>query len=61
MKLFNAFQFTILFMSWPFILNWLDGATFAGHGALWYAAAVAFVIHFGFSVLAAYEMICLEK
>lgn len=57
MKLFNAFQFVILFIAWPFILQWLAGATFAGAAALWYAACVAFLVHFGFSIAAAYSLI----
>lgn len=50
MRLFNSFQFVVLFAAWPFIIDWLGNASFAGHSAMWYAAVVAYLVQFAFSV-----------
>lgn len=52
MIFFNAFQLTVLFATWPFIIQWLHTANFAAHGVLYWVAMVAYVIHFGFNIFA---------
>ncbi len=57
MRLFNAFQLVVLFVVWPWIIQWLHSAGFAGHSALFYAASAAYVVHFGFMVFFVHEAI----
>lgn len=57
MRIFNAFQMTLLFCAWPFIINFLSAATFAGAGALYWVAIIAFVAQFCFTVAAYCEVV----
>lgn len=50
MKTFNAFQLTLLFVCWPFIITWLKTAEFYAAGSLFYVACAAFLFHFGMTV-----------
>ena len=46
MIVFNAFQIVIAFVAWPFLIQWLNEATFRGAGAAFWAAIVCYVVAF---------------
>jgi len=52
MKVFNSFQAVVLFALWPFIVQWLRGAEFAGHTAAFWAAIAAYIAGFVAMVVA---------
>ena len=46
MKLFNSFQLVAAFVAMPFLIMWLQDATFRGAAAAFYAAAALYVVAF---------------
>ncbi len=52
MRIFNAFQLAILMCAWPFIIHWFETANVWGGTAFYWAAIVAFVFQFGYTVYA---------
>ncbi len=44
MKVFNAAQLTLLFMAFPFILNWLAYATFPLAGVALFCCACGYLV-----------------
>jgi hypothetical protein len=54
MRLFNSFQITAAFVAWPFLIAWIDDATFRGATVAFWAAIALYVIAFGAMVGAVY-------
>ena len=50
LKVFNAFQIVGSFAAWPFLIAWLQDATFKGSTACFYSAFVLYLVAFGFMV-----------
>lgn len=46
MKLFNAFQLVAVFVALPYLMGWLQDATFRGSAAAFYATAALYVVAF---------------
>jgi len=44
MKLFNAFQCVVMYASLPFVIGWLDNATFRLAGPAFWAAIAIYVV-----------------
>lgn len=57
MKFFNAFQLTLLFCAYPFLIDLCKNATFTGAQPLFYVLCCAYVAHFVFNVIACGELI----
>lgn len=55
MKLFNAFQIVGAFVAWPFLISWIDTATFHGAGVAFYAACALYVVAFGAMVVSVHN------
>ena len=55
LKVFNAFQIVGSFAAWPFLIAWLQDATFKGATACFYSACVLYVVAFGFMIAAVLE------
>lgn len=55
LKIFNAFQIVGSFAAWPFLIAWLQDATFKGVTACFYSACVLYVVAFGFMIAAVRE------
>lgn len=52
MKYFNALQLVILFILFPFMIQWLDKAEFRGAAAAFYSACAIYLVQIFFSVCA---------
>ena len=50
MRVFNAFQLVGLFSAMPFIVAWLNKASFSFAGIAFWTAVVVYVVAFGFMV-----------
>lgn len=50
MSFFNAIQLTILFIAWPWIVQWLHTETFAGASVLCIAAGCCYALQIGVTV-----------
>ncbi len=46
MKLFNAFQAVLMFVAWPFLVQWLNQQDFSGASAAFYGACALYVVGF---------------
>lgn len=57
MRLFNSFQLVTMFILWPFLLNWLNAASFSFSQIAFYGASALYVVMVGFAVAMAYEFI----
>ena len=57
MRLFNSFQLVAMFILWPFLINWLNSATFSFSQIAFYGASALYVVMVGFAVAMAYEFI----
>lgn len=55
LKIFNAFQIVGSFAAWPFLIAWLQDATFKGSTACFYSACVLYLVAFGFMIVALTE------
>jgi hypothetical protein len=55
MKAFNSFQLTFMFAAFPFLLDYLQDATFRGAGPAFYCACAAYVVGFIGMCTAVYE------
>lgn len=55
MRLFNSFQIVAAFVAWPFLVNWLQDASFRGASAAFYAACALYVVAFGAMVACVYD------
>jgi len=61
MRLFNAFQLTVAFVAWPFLITWLAEAQFKGATAAFYAACACYVLAFGFMLMSVYQSLGGDK
>lgn len=52
MRYFNSLQLVILFVAWPFLIQWLATAEFRGSGAVFYAACAIYLVQTVVTVLA---------
>ena len=52
MKIFNAIQLVVLLVAFPFLISWLETATFRGASAFYYSAACLYVVQLMFTVFA---------
>lgn len=59
LKVFNSFQIVGSFAAWPFLIAWLQDATFKGATACFYSACVLYIVAFCFMIAAVF--ISLEK
>ena len=55
MRLFNSFQITAAFVAWPFLVSWLQDATFRGALVAFYAACAFYVVAFAAMVASVYR------
>lgn len=55
MRVFNSFQIVAAFVGWPFLVAWLQDATFRGASVAFYASCALYVIAFGAMVWSVYE------
>lgn len=55
MKAFNSFQLTFMFAAFPFLLDYLQDATFRGAGPAFYCACAAYIVGFIGMCSAVYE------
>ena len=55
MKLFNSIQLVVLFMIYPFVLQWVLGAAFYGSLVLFWALVVGYVFSAWGMIFAVYE------
>lgn len=46
MKTFNSIQAVVLFALWPFLLGWLNTATFTGATVALWICGIAYVVGF---------------
>jgi hypothetical protein len=46
LKTFNAFQIVAAFVAWPFLISWLDGASFRGAPVAFWSAIALYVVAF---------------
>lgn len=57
MRLFNSFQIVAAFTAWPFLISWLQDATFRGANVAFYAACALYVVAFFSMVGAVYSAV----
>ena len=57
MRLFNSLQLVAAFIAWPFLLQWLAKAEFAGHMAAFYAGCALYLVAFCGMTYAVYHTI----
>jgi uncharacterized membrane protein YqjE len=57
LKLFNSFQITAAFVAWPFLVAWLNDATFRGASVAFWAAIVVYVLAFFAMIWCVYNSI----
>lgn len=55
MRLFNSFQLCCMFAGFPFLIGWLQDASFKNSDKAFWAAVVAYVVAFGFQWVATYD------
>ncbi len=57
MRVFNSFQITAAFVAWPFLIAWLDDATFRGAAVAFWAAIALYIVAFCAMVGSVYDSI----
>lgn len=57
MKLFNSLQITAAFVAWPFLIAWINEATFRGANVAFYAAIALYLVAFAAMVGCVYRCI----
>lgn len=57
MRVFNSIQITAIFVAFPFLISYLQDATFRGAGAAFYAACGAYIFGFWTITAAVYEQL----
>jgi uncharacterized membrane protein len=55
MKTFNSFQITAAFVAWPFLVSYLDDASFRGASVAFWAAIVLYIAAFIAMVACVYQ------
>lgn len=61
MQAFNSFQIVAAFVAWPFLIAWLQDATFRGAPVAFYAACALYVVAFFAMVFCVYEKLGKEE
>ena len=55
MKTFNSLQITAAFVAWPFLVTYLDDASFRGASVAFWAAVIFYVVAFFAMVACVYR------
>lgn len=61
MRAFNSFQIVAAFVAWPFLIAWLQDATFRGAPVAFYAACALYVVAFFAMVFCVYKKLGKEE
>jgi hypothetical protein len=61
MRAFNSFQIVAAFVAWPFLIAWLQDATFRGAPVAFYAACALYVVAFFAMVACVYDKLGDDK
>jgi ABC-type nitrate/sulfonate/bicarbonate transport system permease component len=55
MKLFNVFQLVTAFAIAPFVISWINEATFTGATIAFWVACIAYFVSYVFMMMCVYE------
>lgn len=55
LRIFNSFQIVAAFVAWPFLIAWLQDATFRGAPVAFYASCALYIVAFFAMVACVYD------